>query len=88
MLKAKDIAKLTKEEALKKREEMVKSLLELEALSPKKKAVKKSIARLNTYLHMIELKKPAVKKKEPKVEPKKAPPAHKGSGAARSKKKA
>jgi len=53
MLKAKDIAKLTKEEAQKKLGEMERSLLELEQFSQKRKSVKKSIARLHTYIHSL-----------------------------------
>jgi|GEM_PF-3304928 ribosomal protein L29 len=56
MMKAKDISKLTKEEATKKLGELHMSLLELEKNSTKKRSVKKSIARLKTHLHKIEKK--------------------------------
>ncbi len=56
-MKAKDVAKLTKEEATKKLGELHLGLLEMEKNSTKKKSVKKSIARVMTHLHRMENKK-------------------------------
>lgn len=67
-MKAKDVSKLTKEEALKKLGELSKSLLELEPTSQKRKSIRKAIARLNTYLAALEKgkAKPAEKKEAKK----------------------
>lgn len=64
-LKAKDIAKMTKEDALKSLTEVSKSLLELEPTSQKKKSVKKTIARLKTYIHGLESKPGKAQKEAP-----------------------
>jgi len=53
-MKAKDVSKLTKEEAIKKLGELQLTLLELEKNSTKKRSVKKSIARMKTHLHKLE----------------------------------
>lgn len=55
-MKAKDVSKLTKEEAVKKLGELQLSLLELEKNSTKKRSVKKSIARMKTHLHKMDKK--------------------------------
>ncbi len=56
-MKARDVAKLTKEEATKKLGELHLGRLEVEKNSTMKKSGKKSIARVMTHLHRMENKK-------------------------------
>jgi ribosomal protein L29 len=67
-LKPKDIAKLSKEESLKKLEDLSKGMLEGDVAGQKKKSIKKSVARLKTHIHRLNMaseKKPAVKAEKP-----------------------
>lgn len=65
-MKAKDVSKLSKDEAVKKLDEIGRSMLELDGKSQKKKSLRKSIARLKTHIHGMNKKTvvPEAKKAE------------------------
>ena len=61
-LRKNEISKLTKEEALKKLDELARSMLEIEPTSQKRASIKKSVARLKTYVHGLSKEKKEDKK--------------------------
>ena len=65
VLRPNDIKKFTKEQAVLKLDELDRVMLELEGEGKreKKKAVRKAIARLKTYIHMLNSKEKTVKPK-------------------------